>query len=93
MEKINLNDGTYVTYETFVGFTEDLICDMILFENQLPDFWLFVKDKMKKHFNYFIDKGYGNFCFEGIDVLLSDEVQNFLAQYDNDFSDDLELSN
>jgi hypothetical protein len=78
MEKIELNDGTHINYDTFVGLADNIICDYELTDNQIEAFYFFVKDEVKKHMNYFIDRGMERFCFDGIDVLFDEEIKKHL---------------
>ena len=72
--KIELNDGTHINYETFIGLADNVICEYELNYNQIKEFFFFVKEEVKIHMNYFIDKNMGKFCFEGIDFLFDEEI-------------------
>jgi|LakMenEpi03Aug12_release.lakeMendotaPanAssembly.Ray.scaffolds.fasta_scaffold956173_2 hypothetical protein len=79
MEKIELVNGKYVSFETFEDLCDSVIYDNGLTEEQVVEFFHFTKDGLKQHFNSMISDGYSQFLFEGIDEILEEEVKKYLV--------------
>ena len=78
MEKIELVNGKYVSFETFEDLANDVIYDNELNEEQIVEFFHFTKDGLKQHFNSMISDGYASFLFEGIDEIMEEQVKKYL---------------